>query len=291
MKKSNILITTWIAILVATGITVYLAFIGLVTDPFRDLLYVIEGAVIVELSVIELSKRLNEPIILIEPHCKMEKVGFSVKVKDKNISDATVLCDGMQVKWEELDGTEVPSKNLHVGGIPSFLYPFWLELGKFGSVDDSNQYVPISILQKYIIWGANFTEVEYRLVYDGTLTLPRGAFKLTGGTTNAEKQFDTNIRICGEGIEEELNRFFEVHFEPLFERDIDSDRLEDITLIEIRMRIAEIRSFWRKKRILSQIEEPHAYMRLKPPQKLRKVSEKCNLDQNNPNPQKSFYDK
>lgn len=51
-------------------------------------------AVIADLSLAELSKRLGEPTILFEPcHKENDKIGFSVKVKDKSINDARVICN------------------------------------------------------------------------------------------------------------------------------------------------------------------------------------------------------
>ena len=80
------LISACSTVLVATGIILYLVNVGWIPDQYRDLLYVIVGTAIVELSIIVLSKRLDEPTILIEPHQKEEKVGFSVRVKDQNIN-------------------------------------------------------------------------------------------------------------------------------------------------------------------------------------------------------------
>jgi hypothetical protein len=110
LKKSNILRSVWLTVGISTGIILYLVSIGLIPDQYRDLLYVIVGTAIIELALIELSKRLKEPIILIEPCHKMTKVGFSVKVKDRPVTDARVICNEIAVPWEELNGDEIPSK-------------------------------------------------------------------------------------------------------------------------------------------------------------------------------------
>lgn len=52
---------------------------------------------------------------------KIFDVGFSVKIKDKNIDDAEVFCDNMKVNWEEQHGKEKETKNLRVGGIAFFI--------------------------------------------------------------------------------------------------------------------------------------------------------------------------
>ncbi len=181
----------WCATLTVTGITVYLAFVhpSFLTDPFRELFIIIEGSVIASLIFESWHNRLNQPSILIEPHCKMNKIGFSVQVKDKNVKDATVICNNQPIKWEELNGVEVDAKSLFVGHIPpAFFYPFTLNLGEWGASDDEKQYIPLSVGQKAMVWGANFTEETRRVVYDGTLTLPKGKFSLTTGTTNADSK-------------------------------------------------------------------------------------------------------
>ncbi len=135
VKKSSLRLIAWIILVVATGLTVYFALLNLINSAIVDLFYVIEGTGVVELAIIVLSKRLSEPIFLIEPCHKISKdnfqqgkVGFSVKVKDKTVNNASVICNGLPIEWEDLDGKPWPSKKLQVGANPSYFFPFGISL-------------------------------------------------------------------------------------------------------------------------------------------------------------------
>jgi hypothetical protein len=242
LKKSHILLTAWSTVVIATGIILYLVFIGLVPVALRDLLYVIVGTAIVELSVIELSRRLSEPTILIEPIQRKEKIGFSVRVKDKNISKATVLCDELPVKWQEPDGNLVDAKELLVGANPSFFFPFWIEIDKYPAVANDKQYIYLRVFQKSV-----YPDTYGYAVFEGPYTIPRGSFEHMEGRTPTWQQFQTNIRIFGQGIEEEVDRFLNINFSIFFWRRADSDNLEDL-FIRFGLRASKVRFFREKRR-------------------------------------------
>jgi phage-related protein len=105
LKKSALRITAWIITTITTVITISFSLLGQIPDSFKDvlnLIFVLEGTAVINLIFWEISKRLSEPTILMEPIQDGERIGFSVKVKDENIK-ASVLCDGIPIIW---DGTK-----------------------------------------------------------------------------------------------------------------------------------------------------------------------------------------
>ncbi len=244
MKKSNILISVWSTVLVTTGIILYLVFVEWIPEQYIDFLYVIVGTAIINLLFIELSKRLREPIILIEPCNKLTKVGFSVRVKDKPVRDASVICNEIAVPWENLDGNEYPSKKLQVGANPSYFFPFFYEFTN-SSITDTEQFVIIRLYQNKSVYD-NRTKPQPILLTDGYYTIPRGYFEPTCGKTQIKPHFEANIRITGDEIGEEVYRSFNVHFWPVFQRETESDKFEDIELAGLGFKAVEKRFFLEK---------------------------------------------
>ena len=80
----------------------------------------------------------------------------------------------------------------------------------------------------------------------GSYVIPKGVFAPMQGKSPIETRFEVNIRITGDEIDEAYNRVFDVCYWPVFSRDKDSDKLEDIEL-GIGLNMIETRLF-RKKR-------------------------------------------
>ncbi len=72
---------------ILTGLTLYFALVGILVEPFRELLIVVEGAVIAELILTKLADVFSKPRILLRPMKFNGSFGFSVQVKDKNIQE------------------------------------------------------------------------------------------------------------------------------------------------------------------------------------------------------------
>jgi hypothetical protein len=83
----------WLLVFILNGLTIYITLVSHIPQTFWELLIVVEGAVIADLFLHELAEKLEEPTILMEPWSKNSDVGFSVRVKDKNVKDASVYCD------------------------------------------------------------------------------------------------------------------------------------------------------------------------------------------------------
>jgi hypothetical protein len=257
MKKSSLRLIAWIIVVVATGLTVYFALLNLINPAIVDLFYVIEGTGAVELTIIELSKRLSEPIFLIEPCVKMNedsfqrgKVGFSVKVKDKTVNNASVICNELPIKWEELDGTLFDLKKLQVGANPSYFFPFCFELIS-GSMTETEQFMTVKLYQNksvYDIYDTTKDESTPVPLSEGNYSIPssRGIFELSRGKTLIKPlPFEANIRITGDEIGEKVNRLFYVHFQPIFGWKMEPNKLEDIELV-LRLSALEERFWWKK---------------------------------------------
>lgn len=127
MNKSNLRLVSWVLVIASTTITFFLVYKDWLV-PYQGYLYVIDGTGAIELAIIELSNKLRQPTILIEGSQQLDKIGFSLKVKDKNI-EATVLCDDLPIQWTDSQGKLLGfKKELQVGEDPSLFFPFWVEL-------------------------------------------------------------------------------------------------------------------------------------------------------------------
>ena len=116
-------------------------------NPVTDLIMTIEGVIIADFIITEVTRPLREPEISVEPTSKMFDLGFVVTLKDKNILNATAYCDGTRFNWQERDGKESQTKTLLVGDIGATFYPFKIELAN-NQVADEYQIVEFSIKQK-----------------------------------------------------------------------------------------------------------------------------------------------
>jgi hypothetical protein len=240
LRKGIILISAWVTVLLVTILTLIIASKNVLKEPLRELLIVIEGAVIAELSLIELSKRLGEPTILFEPCHKMKKVGFSVKVKDKPINDARVTCNGVPIPWEELDSTELPSKKLQVGA-RAYFFPFHIEIEN-RAVTEEGQTVEITLYQN----KSENDDLDKPRPFDlafGRYIVPRGTFEPVKCKELIKPNFEVNIRMTGDEIGHEVDRYFGVTFWPVMSREIDSDKFEDIEFAGLGLSATEKRRF------------------------------------------------
>ena len=232
MSKTKIRFYLWLSVLILSGVILSLASFGLLAAPFKELLIVIDGTVIASLVLTEIDKRLKQPIILITPDSKMFDIGFNVEVKDKNIQNATVLCDDTRFNWVDRDGKETESQNLLVGNIPACFYPFKAKiLSK--QITDKEQILNLSITQKMAEYGDNFKETFERTVYSGDFPLPRGSFgaiKFKSDFAIIVPEISCKVRLIGEGIEEKINRQMTFEIYPIFMRTTESDKVEAITL-------------------------------------------------------------
>jgi hypothetical protein len=213
---------------IVTTLTISLAVSGQLTAPFKELLIAIEGVILAELILTEITSRLGKPVIVIKTRNKMEKLGFNVRVKDKNIKNAVVLCDGTRINWLESEGNEVETKNLLVGDDPACFYPFRMEITNESQTEDE-QIVKLAIFQRMVEYGENFTEKFERTIYRGDFSIPRGYFtSIICTPLSVIPKIYCNIRLIGEGIEDEINRYIGVEFYPILSRSTQSDDCKDI---------------------------------------------------------------
>lgn len=236
----------WGITLLATIVTVYSNLGVGVGDSIKSFLIVLEGSVIAGLILLDLTNRLAEPTILIEPCYLGSKVGFSVRVKDKSVNDAMVTCNEIAVDWESLDGkSHQPSKKLQVG-VRSYFFPFHYEFSSSSSVGDKGQNVTIVLYQNKSVYD-DPEKLRPVALTDGYYTVPKGAFEPIQGEAIMEPHFEANIRITGDEIGKEVDRLFDVYFWPVFFREVDSDKFEDIELAGLGLRAVEKRFFWKKR--------------------------------------------
>lgn len=232
MKRVQSVTVIWLSIIILTALTLYLAFVKFLVEPFTGLFLVIEGTMIAELTLLKLSGLFKKPTIILKPTYKMSDVGFYVKVKNKNIRDAKVFCDDTHIKWREKDGTEKEKRDLHVGDI-AFFYPFKIVVSegitsKF--TEENKQCILVTIKQKMVTYGQNFTDESDRSIYHEQFMLHKGAF----GSIKIKKshywfpKFHCNIRMTGEGIEDEIDTWFDAECTFCFSRYNDTDNIDDI---------------------------------------------------------------
>lgn len=211
-----------------TFLTLYLAFANFLVEPFTALFLVIEGSVIADLILTALSDRLRQPTILVMPTSRMFDVGFYVRVKDKNVQNASVFCDNTRINWKEEDGKEKETKNLRVGEV-SYFYPFRIILSD-EQLQNNKQIIKVSIVQKMASCMENRIESFERPLYFSYFDVPRGSFPTMKATkaSHGFPRFYCNVRLTGEGIEEEINRYLDFSCTFDFGRFAESDRIEDV---------------------------------------------------------------
>ena len=115
-------------------------------------------------------------------------------------------------------------------------------------ITDTEQFVIIRLYQNKSVYD-NRTKPQPILLTDGYYTIPRGYFEPTCGKTQIKPHFEANIRITGDEIGEEVYRSFNVHFWPVFQRETESDKFEDIELAGLGFKAVEKRFFWKKTHI------------------------------------------
>lgn len=188
----------------------------------------IEGVIIADFIITEVTRPLREPEISVEPTSKMFDLGFVVTLKDKNILNATAYCDGTRFNWQERDGKESQTKTLLVGDIGATFYPFKIELAN-NQVADEYQIVEFSIKQKITEYGENLQKSFEREIFHDYYKIPRGTFYglIPKGST---PQIYCNIRLVGEGIERAISRWITVRLRPIFERPSNSDDIDKVFL-------------------------------------------------------------
>ena len=159
----------------------------------------------------------------------MEKIGFSVSVKDKNIRNAMIFCDNTVIAWLDDEGKESKTKNLGVGDNPSTFYPFRAVLSHISFLEKEEK-IHLDILQKMVEYGQNFTEKFERTIFSSDYLIPLGCFcaKVTPVALYSGSNIYCNIRVVGEGIESELNRYLTVQIRPLLFRKSENQDLKNI---------------------------------------------------------------
>jgi len=245
LKKSNTRIIAWSAVLLATVITFLLVFRSLMPEQYRDFAYVIVGTAIIELSFFELTKRLSEPSIIIEPCSTMKEVGFAVRVKDRFVNDVKPICNDIEVPWDNLKGDKLPSVKLQVGANPSRFFPFYYEFVENG-VSDTEQSVAVNLYQKQSSYG-DPDKPHPVMIASGYYIVPLGEFEPIRGKIMLKPNFEAHIRIIGDEIGEEVNRLFNVTFCPVMMREIDSNNFEDIEFSGLSVDATEKRFFWKRR--------------------------------------------
>jgi hypothetical protein len=220
--------TVWLLIFILTGLTLYAAFVGYIAQPLWELFLVIEGSVIAELILAYLADRLRHPTILITPIAKMLDIGFNIQIKEKNIQKASVYCDDTKINWKEQDGKEKESKDLRVGETSSF-YPFRIILSE-ERLQQDKQVIRVSVVQKIVEYGENYTKSFERPFYSSFFDIPRGSFSTRPKMPipYGFPKFHCYVRLTGEGIEEEVNRLLDFSCTFCFDRYVKSDRIEDV---------------------------------------------------------------
>ncbi len=96
---------SWVFVIIVTAVTLIISSFGLLKGSIVEWSLFAEADGFVGLLILELTKRINEPTIIIRPIHKLLKVGFSVSVKDRSINDARVMCNDVPINWEDLDDT------------------------------------------------------------------------------------------------------------------------------------------------------------------------------------------
>lgn len=180
------------------------------------------------LILTELADRLNKPTITIEPFSRMLYIGFAVKVKNKTVRNAAVFCDGTKINWKELDGGEKGLKDLRAGEF-SFFFPYRIEVSSVELKGDK-QKIDVSIVQKMVTHGTNFTKDFERIIYRNYFNIPMGKFFGLGkeGDDYIYPTIHCEIHITGEEIEEEVNRLVDFPCWLSFQRWADSSKIEDL---------------------------------------------------------------
>jgi len=217
----------------STAITLYLAHIGFLSDPSREFLVLMEGAVIAELIVFGMLEHLKKPTITIEPHFRMKDIGFFLTVKGRNILNARAFCDGNPVKWADIDAEkkETETKDLRAGEV-SLFFPFEIILSEVRLASD-RQIVGVMVIEKEVIYGDDSTSALRRVVYSDEFSVPRGRFVGSDGIGDWKPftpEFHSSIRVTGEGIEEEINRRIDFKCGFSFQRKSESDSIGDISI-------------------------------------------------------------
>lgn len=223
MKKSLIILATWIIVVLATTITLYLMYKGALTEPLGGLFIVIEGAVIAELFLSKLSDIFKKPRINLMPFSKKGEIGFAVWVKDRNVEAAKVFCNYRSVNWKErgeneiIEGEEKESTTLFVGHRIWF-YPFNIKIDA-DEISEKQQTIWLSIIEK----GSN------RYFYKEKISIPHGCFSIIH-KPESQPMLQFQIHFIGLNIEEAIDRSLKLDGTIKISRNIESNDVGAIDL-------------------------------------------------------------
>jgi hypothetical protein len=138
------------------------------------------------------------------------KIGFSVITKNKSITGARIICDGVKQRWD-VDGKEEERADLDVGDLPTFTFPYEA-ITASPSVSDTTLRNPMTI--EMIIQHRRDKDVNGngKIVCSSKTTIPRGA---TGKFSNAisPMHFTSKIRLVGSRFEKETDYHFQLGVE------------------------------------------------------------------------------
>ena len=213
MKKTSVIRSVWVVIAISTALTLYLAYIGVLVEPFRELLIVVEGALIAELFLSKLTDVFRKPTIIIRPISRNNELGFALRVKDKNIENARVFCNEFPVNWRETNGDEKEMDTLFVGKVVTF-FPFQNNIS-IEKVTAEKQAILVSIIRKGV----------QRPWHVEQLSVPKGCFSLK----EIRIYMGCFIRIIGLGIEDPIDRYIDLTCYLDLLREKESDAVEAIT--------------------------------------------------------------
>jgi hypothetical protein len=137
------------------------------------------------------------------------------------------------------------SRELLVGANASMFFPFLIEIDGMAPVENGLQYIYLRLLEKQPSMHPN--EIHDIPIYEAPFTIPSGAFKKRKIETPIGQKFQTNLRIYGEGIKEEINRYIDISFSITFWRNQETDNVTDLCL-KFCLNASDVRVFWKKKK-------------------------------------------
>lgn|GEM_PF-5781265 len=253
-------IAFWLILIFLIFVTLYLNLIRLLQEPFLNFFVIVEGALASGMMLNEIMKKRERVELEMSSIHKGNKVGFTIRSKNKTLKGAQVRFNGKNYDWETETGNSLHTMDIFVGDEPpATFFPLkvkaeWLDKAHLDDVPQGIVILTVSdsqSLRKKSIDKKDFSEkvetigvFEYseiqtdKIVWQFAIAMPEKSVSPIGkdglGVPLGDfgkllGELKVSIRLIAEGIEEERDysmgmRIVGVHYgEP------DSHRLEYVT--------------------------------------------------------------